>query len=530
MSPVRVFESDVCVIGGGISAALLAESLSEKKPGWSVTVVEAGRRLFDLENRMAYRRRSMLYGENQWPGDFIEDQAPEGMVSRTMAVGGSAMHWQGHANRFSAEDLRLRSMYGLAVDWALSWEELEPFMGEAERRIGVAGDPSPHPEDARTEPYPMPAIPLTYNLEQIKQWAERADIPFYGCPLARNSRPYDGRAQCSRCNTCTVCPTGARYSPDFTFKKLLGRTGFALHDRTLIRKLVLHDTLNDVAAAVGVHEERPDEPLEYRARVFVLASGYVWSPHLLLLSADARFPRGLANRSDTVGRYMTGHKFMTANIEVPTKLYPGMNAPYPLISRQHFRCPTDKPYARFDIQIFESESGRGPRLKGERGEVQFGDDLMDDWRARNGTGAARVRMYYDVHPSPDSRLTLNSDARNRYGDPMPRIVHEIDDASEARDAATQAQIQKIYDRIARANGTRILGNPNVANYLDHPCGGCRMGDDPATSVCDGFGRTHDHENLFVVGAPTLPTGGCTNGTITFAGLTLRSAVHIAATM
>ena len=73
-------------------------------------------------------------------------------ISRTMAVGGSAMHWQGHANRFSAEDLRLESMYGLATDWPLSWSELEPFLADAERRIGVAGEPSPPPEDARSAP------------------------------------------------------------------------------------------------------------------------------------------------------------------------------------------------------------------------------------------------------------------------------------------------------------------------------------------------------------------------------------------
>jgi quinoprotein glucose dehydrogenase len=50
-----------------------------------------------------------------------------------------------------------------------------------------------------------------------------------------------------------------------------------------------------------------------------------------------------------------------------------------------------------------------------------------------------------------------------------------------------------------------------------------MGGDATDSVCDSYGRCHDHENLFVVGAPTLPTGGCTNGTLTFAALTLRSA-------
>ena len=195
------YESDVCILGGGISAVFLAQKLSELKPSLSITVVEAGKRLFDAENRMEYRRRAILYGENPYPGDFIEDQAGEGVITRTMAVGGSAMHWQGHANRFSEEDLRLRSLYGLAVDWPLEWKELERYMCEAERRIGVAGEPSPHPEDARSEPYPMAAMPLTYNLVAMKTWAERSGIRFQACPLARNTRPYDGRGECQRCNT-----------------------------------------------------------------------------------------------------------------------------------------------------------------------------------------------------------------------------------------------------------------------------------------------------------------------------------------
>ena len=108
-----VFESDICIIGGGITAAMLAEKLLELRPGVSINVVEAGNRLFDLEHRMEYRKRSLLYGENAWPGDFIEDQKAAGVISRTMAVGGSALHWGGTCNRFSEEDLRLKSMYGL---------------------------------------------------------------------------------------------------------------------------------------------------------------------------------------------------------------------------------------------------------------------------------------------------------------------------------------------------------------------------------------------------------------------------------
>jgi len=121
------YECDVCIIGGGISAAMLAQKLAEIRPGTKITVVEAGNRLFDLEKRMDYRRRFLDYGENPWPGDFIEDQSAKGVISRTMAVGGSALHWGGTCNRFSEEDLRLHSMFGLATDWPIEWKELEKF-------------------------------------------------------------------------------------------------------------------------------------------------------------------------------------------------------------------------------------------------------------------------------------------------------------------------------------------------------------------------------------------------------------------
>ena len=165
-------ESDVCIVGGGVSAAMLAEKLSESRPGLAITIVEAGSRIFDLENRAKYRERSLEYGENAWPGDFIDDQAGAGIISRTMAVGGSALHWGGVTNRFSEEDLTLKSRYGLAVDWPIAWTDLERHYCEAERRLGVSGEPGPFAEDTRSEPYPMAPMPLSYNLRVLKEWAE----------------------------------------------------------------------------------------------------------------------------------------------------------------------------------------------------------------------------------------------------------------------------------------------------------------------------------------------------------------------
>jgi len=279
--------------------------------------------------------------------------------------------------------------------------------------------------------------------------------------------------------------------------------------------------------AIGYHQDRPADPIEYRARLFVLASGQCWSPHLLLLSANARFPNGLANRSGLVGRFMSGHKFISAQATIDEETFPGQNMTHSLISREFFRCATDKSFVRHDTRVWESSAGKEPRLRSTDGRLLLGDELLTDWRERALKGSSvRLRTYYDSHPSIDSRLTLDPTSKNRYGDPMPKIEHRFDEATLARKAATEAHVHGVFATLARASNGRIV-NSSEGDYLDHPGGGCRMGADPATSVCDSHGRTHDHENLFVVGAPTLPTGGCTNGTLTFVALTLRSAEAIA---
>ena len=526
---MSTFDCDICIIGGGISAALLAQTVAELRPGTSTIVIEAGDRLFDTEARWQHRARALAYGENPWPGDVITDQAAAGIISRTMAVGGSALHWGGVTNRFSEEDLRLRSMYGLAVDWPIGWTELEHFYCDAERRMGVAGEPGPIEEDRRSEPYPMPPMPLSWNLRQLKAWAEKSGIPFWATPQAKNTVPYDGRSECKRCNTCEICPTGARYSPDETLRRLLEKKAIALHDRTLVRRLVPADDGGQtprIAAAQAIHRDRPNDPVEYRARLFVLAAGYCWSPHLLLLSSSSRFPQGLANRSGAVGRFMNGHAFMTAQIELDAEIYPGMNDQHSLISRQYFRCASNTPYVRHDLRIWESTVGRTPRLKTPEGRVLIGDALLMDWRARTRRGTARIRAYYDVHPSDESRLTLDLTTKNRYGDALPKIAHRLDAATEARLPHTKEHLSKVFHSLAREHNAQVL-SISESTYLDHPAGGCRMGTNPSTSVCDSFGRTHDHANLFVVGSPTLPTAGCTNGTLTFAAVTLRSASEVA---
>ncbi|MBM4187139.1 MAG: GMC family oxidoreductase [Gemmatimonadetes bacterium] len=521
----RVIEADVAIVGSGISAAMVAEKLTDERR-CSVVVIEAGSESDPLRTRPALRRRYLDYGESPWHDDHIDGCDVVGQQSRSMQVGGLAMHWGGVTPRFSPEDFRIRSLWGIHADWPISYDDLDRHYQEAEERIGVAGEQGPPAMDPRGRPFPQPALPLNYNLLRLQEWAAEADIATWSQPSAKNSIRYRGRPACCRNDTCfPSCPIGAKYSPDFSWDALRAAGRVELVPRTVVRRLECAADSPRIERAVAISRDRPDLPLEIRAGTFVVAAGYLWSSHLLLASRDHRFPDGLANRSGLVGKYLCGHRNLNAFVSLPMPLFPGINEQHSLVSKQFMRMGNRAHYLRHDLRIWESAVGQGPRLRDDAGRLLLGDAWLADWRGRTKTGTARVRSYYDVLPDRASEITLDPARRTPWGDPMPVISWRDAPESIEYRASTEAAIRTLFDRMARV-GRGKVESIRVDEFQDHPAGGCRMGVDGATSVTDSWGRSHDHENLFVVGAPTCVSASCANGTLTFAALSLRSAEQI----
>jgi choline dehydrogenase-like flavoprotein len=524
--------ADIVIVGSGITAALMAASLAEKTTK-SILVIEAGKATTPFAERVRARERWKAYGESPWKQDHLDDQNATGTTwgySPSMHVGGLAMHWGGVSPRYSPEDFRLRSMYGVGSDWPFSYDDLDPFYQEAEERMGVAGEQGPVALDPRGKPYPLPPLPINYNLAQLQQWATKAGIATWSTPSAKNSVAQDGRGQCQRCDTCyPICPTGAKYSPDFTWDALIARKRITLVTETLVRKLEADQKTGRITRATGNRTTASGEEVTIEGGTFVLAAGFVWSPHLLLLSKSSAFPNGLANRSGLVGKYLAGHRNVNAYLRLPMELFPGINVQHSLVSKQFMRVPRSSRYLRHDLRIWESSVGREPRLRADDGAIQFGDALMQDWQQRAKGATARVRGYYDVLPHKESALSLNAGKTNRFGDPMPNVSFKDAPESAALRDWQEEQLRTLFRTMAKAGGGEILRMENSANDLgqEHPVGGCRMGTDPMQSVVDAQGRAHDHENLWVAGAPAQPTASCCNGTLTFVAVGLRTAAAIA---
>ena len=192
----RAIESDVCIIGSGITAAMVADKLA-RTTSRSIVVVEAGDDYSPMSKRGVARQRFLEYRENPWPRDHLDGFEIEGpLQSRSMMVGGLAMHWGGVTPRFSPDDFRHKSLFGVGEDWTISYDELDPFYQEAEELMGVAGEQGPPDMDPRSKPFPLPALPLTYNLGLLKDWAAKAGIAMWSQPSAKTSVAFNGRPPC----------------------------------------------------------------------------------------------------------------------------------------------------------------------------------------------------------------------------------------------------------------------------------------------------------------------------------------------
>lgn len=474
-------ESDICIVGAGLCGTVLAEKLSEQTDA-KILLIEGGRD-YDFEKRAERRQGYLDYQYDPWPGS-----KDLGIYS---AVGGMALHWGAHCARFNKQDFR---------DWPIGYEDLETYYGEAERRIGVAG-----PEEApdRSTPYPMPALPLPYGVGKIREWVTRAGLQAGPEPYARNSVEYNGRPACTRCDTCYVCPTGAKYSPDLTLKRLLKNKKVNLLSRHQIVRL--EPGQGGEISSLKFRSLDSGEEGELKARHIVLAGGTIWNSALLLASP------GVANSSGLVGRGIGGHPQVRGHFELPEPLYPGQYGRIGLQCDQ-FTGDTDLRFElRFDVRL------PAPEMRNNDGSLLLGDALLQNWQGQLARGLVRLRCFFEVPTNEESKVTVSGDLRAKldfkWSPALPQLRQRLTE-----------KLDRLSSELQTAGATFLGWDTN--DYPHHPCGGCRMGVDPKTSVCDTWGRTHDHPNLWVAGGSLSRSGGCTSSSLTFAALTLRTGEEL----
>jgi choline dehydrogenase-like flavoprotein len=529
--------ADVVIIGAGASGATAAKVLTER--GMKVVALERG----------PWRKRESFGGDelanvnryNLWPDPMLNPRTyREGADGETkielfcpvpQMVGGGTVHWQGWLPRFTESDFKLRSIAGdvpgtTLVDWPITYADLEPYYTQVEWSFGVSGGGGINKfESFRSKDYPCPPLPATRYAQKFHQGCRKLGYNSFPTPMAALSRPYNGRPVTVQSAFAQQHgdPTGTRSSALSVFVPDALKTGrYDLRPDCYVHEIAVDEHGRCKSA---VYQDVDGDFIEQEADVFVLACGAVESARLMLLSRSRRFPHGLANDSDLVGRNATFHEYSAAVGVFEDPIYAWAGGGY---------------VAASSFQFYEHDESRGFVGGCHIACAGVGIPLPINWslpgRPAWGAEAKQIDRDFFNHsfaigmvlhdlPQHESRVELDDKVRDAWGLPVARITNKIhqndlkmgrwviDHNAEIFEAAGAKKINRVYPQ-------RITGN------CSHQHGTTRMGKDPKMSVLNKWCQAHDVDNLFVVDGGPFPTGTGANPTLTIMANAWRVADFI----
>lgn len=536
MSEAGDLSADIVVVGSGMGGGHLSRSLAEA--GRDVLVLEAGGRKSRGEYLSDFYLNPVKGPQAPYPSqdfaphpldtnydDFYDQAGPERFVGAYLRIyGGTSWHWTGFADRLRPEDFQAATLYGRGMDWPIRYEDLLPYYREAEIRWGVAGDPdhvwgAPRQDD---DPYPMPPIPASYMDRQIQSQAlDAMGLHAAIFSHARNSVIYDDRPTCCGNNTCVpICPIGAKYDASMEMDRAI-----AAGARIELQALVTRIALGPDGRVTGLEIRRPDGTTQtVTAKTYVLACHAIEVPRLLLNSAQEAAPDGVANGSDQVGRNLLSQWNIDVWGSVTDPVYPYRGPQQTSGITEYRDGEFRKDYAPFGTSFMNNGwSGNSDATvlstaliaEGMRGEALV--------RALNDRIARHVRLNSSAETlaDPENRITL-SDQMDSAGIPKPRIAFTVDDYTRA---GMEVAKKVSTEALSRMGATDIQTNtPYLSNAIIG--GTTRMGTDPASSVVTPDLKTHQHNNLYILGSSTHVSCPVNAPSLTIAAMGIRLAEHL----
>jgi choline dehydrogenase-like flavoprotein len=521
----KVERPDVLVIGAGAAGSVAAKHLAEA--GFSVVCLEQGgwRSAGEFPgDKLEFE----LLVEGEWhpdpnvrrrPEDYpTESSAAEISPVMFNAVGGSTIHFGAQWTRMRPTDFRIRSVEGVGDDWPITYEELLPHYERLDREMkvsGLAGDPA-YPPGAGP---PLPPLPIGLIGRTAAEGMNQLGWHWWPAAHAIPSEPTETQAQCARRGTCMFgCPEGAKGSTDLTLWPDALRGGAKLITGARVREI----TTNGRGLATGaVWVDGAGVDHRQDADVVVLAANGIGTPRVLLLSE-------LANSSGLVGKRLMLHPYMSVLgiYEEPLESWTG---PWgtPLLS----------------LQFADTDESRGFPRGAQWDVMPIGGPLMAlvrydhlPFEERWGPSAHRLLQRTVGHafdwgigiedlPSEENVVALDESLTDSAGIPAPRVVYRIDEDAR-KNLAWQLERAKEAHQAAGAVDMVVT---DWSAWGWHLLGTCRMGDDPATSVVDRWGRAHDVPNLYLVDGSVFVTSGPQPPTATIAANAARCTAHVIAT-
>ena len=498
---MRIERFDIIIIGSGAGGGTIAHALARSSA--RILVIERGDFVPQEEenwNPEAVWKHLRYRVQERW----LDRRGQEFQPYTHYCVGGNTKFWGSVLYRLRREDFQaVQHIDGVSPAWPIDYDTLEPYYERAECLYSVRGQHGLDPTEPSRLPYRHQAVPHAAGMEAIVEQLRALGLHPSPLPLGL-LRPgeQDG---CQLCNTCNSfpCKVHAKSDADICcIRPLLQQPTVTLWTNARARRLVT-DTSGRKVEAVEV--ERNGSVQRVEAPLVIASCGAVNSAALLLRSATATHPQGLANSSGLVGRRYMAHLATMMQGFHPFRVNGTVFQKTVAINDFYLHGPNGG-YPLGQIQ----SQGRTHGVMAQTVAPWIPLWAYDAWVAR---GVDWLVMSEDL-PRDDNRVTVGEDGRIRlHYQPNNLLEHQ--------------QLVKETKRILRRLGFWVVvAHSHRGRNTTHQCGTIVFGDDPRSSVLDSYCRAHDVENLFVVDASFFPSSAAVNPGLTIAAQALRVADHI----
>jgi choline dehydrogenase-like flavoprotein len=519
--------------------------------------------------------------------------------------GGTTWHWLGTSLRHFPSDFELKTRYGQGVDWpggAAFYDALVPYYEKATNHIGVAGDKAAMDEiysrfnvssDGQYGPdydYPMPGITEslvdnTFNSPAVTALnVDGNPIIITPTPQGRNSRPGERRQCAGNTNCIPICPIQAKYDATVTLALALQTGNVEIRYQTVASNIRLDDYTDEVIGidyiTYATHGGVPTGTGTAVGKKYLLSAHAIETPKLLLMSnKNKKFPKGVANSSDQVGRNLMDHVMYLAwgLAKDPVYAFRGPlsssgiesvrdgdfrkeRSAYRIeIGNEGWQWAANDPFTTLADFVFGQNNSQtnssGTNAQGQSLKFDaalpdnaqlFGDALVN---TLNGIYTRQIRMGYLIEqlPDPENRVELSETLTDNLGLPRPKVTYRLAQDYERNAFVSAKKVStEIFNALGAVEYTKeppppvFYGSPDEVTATNfqyqgnnftfygagHIVGTYRMGDNKATSVVNPRQQSWDHSNLYMAGSGVFPTVATGNPTLTLAALAFKTADSI----
>jgi len=450
---------------------------------------------------------------------------------RGYQVGGRSLTWGRQSYRWSDIDFEANKKENIGVDWPVRYKDISPWYDKVEEYIGVSG------ENLGLKQLPdgkfMPPMELLCAEEDLKKaMSEKFDdgrLLTIGrvAHITDSNANVEGRGPCQSRNRCwRGCPYGAYFSSNASTLPAADRTGnLTLRPNSIVYEVVYDDTLKK-ATGIKIIDAVTNEKIEFKANVIFLCASSMASVGILLQSTSKRFPNGLGNDSDALGRGIMDHHY---RLGASAKVDGHLETYYKGRRPNGFYIPR---FVNLDEKTKKKNYVRGFGYQGSASRHDWSDSIAEmgygaklkEAILKPGGWKIGVTGFGEFLPYDDNRVTLSPDKKDKWG--LPQLVFDVE--LKENEYNMRADIVKEIVAMFKAAGFKDV-HPYEETHGPglgiHEMGGARMGRDPKTSILNRNNQVHTVPNVYVTDGAFMTSSSCVNPSLTYMAFTARAANH-----